>query len=234
MNTKGPQSAKLEFRAFDPASQVKKSARNLPHWFQAGAVTFLTFRTADSLPREVVQRWQRELESWLARKGLPVALASSFSVRQTPKQKKLLATISAIERREYKRFANRLVNRSLDECHGACLMKRPDVAEIVAQAILHYNGEKYDLDSFVIMPNHVHVLAQFHLDEGFQTVSQSWLRYSARQINKHCNLRGTFWQPEPFDHLVRHEEQFHYLRDYIALNPEKANLSAGEFYYWKH
>jgi hypothetical protein len=34
--------------------------------------------------------------------------------------------------------------------------------------------------------------------------------------------------PGIFDHLVRSEEQFHYLRRYIARNPEKSGLRLDE------
>lgn len=83
------------------------------------------------------------------------------------------------------------------------------------------------------MPNHVHVLVQFRQGYDLSTVSQSWMRYTARQINKEIGRTGVLWQPEAFDHIVRNPEQFEYLHRYIAENPKKANLKAGEFLYWK-
>ena len=41
-------------------------------------------------------------------------------------------------------------------------------------------------------------------------------------------LSGQFWQTDQFDHLVRSEEQFRFLRDYIRLNPTRAGLKAGD------
>ena len=49
------------FNALDREADIQVSERNLPHWFQVGAATFVTFRTADSLPGEVLLRMEREL-----------------------------------------------------------------------------------------------------------------------------------------------------------------------------
>ena len=37
-----------------------------------------------------------------------------------------------------------------------------------------------------------------------------WLDYTAREINGQLGRKATFWQSEPFDHLVRSAEQFEY------------------------
>ncbi|MEX0819492.1 MAG: hypothetical protein WD070_07855, partial [Pirellulaceae bacterium] len=59
----------------------------------------------------------------------------------------------------------------------------------------------------------------------------SWMRFTATRINRLFGDTGTFWQEEPFDHLVRSEQQLEFLRDYIEQNPLKANLKAGEYLY---
>ncbi|MBX9677991.1 MAG: hypothetical protein K2X38_04445 [Gemmataceae bacterium] len=43
------------------------------------------------------------------------------------------------------------------------------------------------------------------------------------------STKGRFWQQDGFDHLVRSQAQFDYLREYFAKNPEKAMLKDGEF-----
>ena len=59
----------------------------------------------------------------------------------------------------------------------------------------------------------------------------SWLHFTAVQINKAIDEKGHFWQQEPFDHLVRSGAQYEYLRRYIADNPRKAGLRKGEYVY---
>ncbi|MFN7627948.1 MAG: transposase [Pirellula sp.] len=130
-------------------------------------------------------------------------------------------------------MTNQLLHRSLDSCHGSCLLRNPILAEIVADSIKKFDGEKYDLDSFVIMPNHVHVIVQFRQENGLHTIGQSWMRYTARRINERIGRTGVLWQPEPFDHAIRSSEQFEYFQRYITENPIKAKLAQGEFLYWR-
>ena len=60
----------LPFDLFDPDAEVDVSERLLPHWFQPGVVTFVNFRTADSIPHEVLLRWYDELREWLRQHGV--------------------------------------------------------------------------------------------------------------------------------------------------------------------
>lgn len=64
-----------------------------------------------------------------------------------------------------------------------------------------------------------------------KTQIDSWLHWTATQINRKTGIRGHFWQQEPFDHLVRSIEQYEYLRQYIADNPKKGGLREGEYIY---
>ena len=81
------------------------------------------------------------------------------------------------------------------------------------------------MGDFIVMPNHVHLLAAFAAADAMKVQCDSWLHYTAFQINKATGKMGKFWQQEPFDHLVRSLEQYEYLRQYIADNPHKAGLS---------
>ena len=117
----------------------------------------------------------------------------------------------------------------LDECHGACVLKRPDLAKIVAENLQHLDEQNYWLTDFVVMPNHVHLLAAFRIEAEMLARVEAWKRYQARQINAALQQSGRFWQTDGFDHLVRSPEQFEYYRRYIADNPGKANLQDGEF-----
>lgn len=58
------------------------------------------------------------------------------------------------------------------------------------------------------------------------------LRFTGRKINRLLAREGECWQAEPFDHVVRHENQFRYLQKYILDNPIKAKLNLGEFLFW--
>ena len=206
---------------FDPKGELLVHEHCRPHWSQAGAVVFITFRTHDSIPREVVERWNREKQEWLRLRGLETEAHWSSVVPKLPE----------VEQAAFRKQFNRSRETFLDTCHGRCLLKRPELAQIVADSLLHFDGQRYRMGDFVVMPNHVHLLAAFPTAQALKEQCDSWLHYTAFQINQAIGDAGKFWQQEPFDHLVRSTEQYEYLRQYIADNPRKAGLSPGEFYF---
>jgi REP element-mobilizing transposase RayT len=220
------------FNTFDRGREIEIRERNLPHWFQPGSAIFVTFRTADSLPKDVVLKMQNELEEWLRVRGLPEEFALSSISQRRADHNRLRRAFSPRDIQEFRKLVARLIHWSLDECHGKCVLRQPQLADIVANAIRHGDGSQFDLDRFVIMPNHVHAIVQFRNGFDLSVVGQSWMRYSARLINRRIGESGAFWQPEPFDHIVRSAEQFHWLQNYVADNPQKAKLRDGEFVLW--
>lgn len=222
-----------QFRPLDPNAQIHVSQRHLPHWYQPGAAVFVTFRTVDSMPRDVLLRWHQELVGWLRSAGLPKRMADAVLGHRAADHDQMLERLSSAQRAEFKKLSNRVFHRSLDDCHGSCLLRQPELAKIVADAIRHFDGQRYDLDRLVVMPNHVHVIVQFRAGHKLETISQSWMRFTARLINRNTGQSGAFWQAEPFDHVIRSESQFLYLQQYIFDNPTKAKLPAGHFLYWQ-
>jgi putative DNA methylase len=115
------------------------------------------------------------------------------------------------------------IERALDSGHGSGALKRPDVGEIVERTLLHFDGERYRLHAWVVMPNHVHVLTT-PLGRSLSDIVQNWKSFTSRSINNLLSQRGTFWAPEYFDRVVRDEVHFTNALGYIAMNPVKAGL----------
>ena len=206
---------------FDPQTELLITEGDRPHWSQAGAIVFVTFRTYDSIPKEVVKRWDREKDNWLQRRGHADGRGWSD----------ILPNLTESERKEFHKHFRRCREQFLDTCHGRCLMRRPELAQIVANSLLHFDGKRYRMGDFVVMPNHVHLLAAFGSADSMRKQFDSWLHYTAFRINQKIGESGHFWQQEPFDHLVRSVEQYEYLRTYIKENPAKAKLKEGEYIY---
>ena len=215
---------------FDPKSELLIRERCRPHWSQAGAIVFITFRTHDSIPREVIDRWDREKQDWLTRNGL----ATDVLATEGQHWSKVVDSLADSDRVRFNREFDRCRETFLDTCHGECVLRRPELAKIVADSLLYFDGDRYRMGDFVVMPNHVHLLAAFGTPELLVEQCDSWLHYTAFQINKRLGRKGKFWQQEPFDHLVRSPEQYEYLCDYIRDNPKKAGLKPGEFVYRKY
>ncbi|WP_254507597.1 transposase [Anatilimnocola floriformis] len=209
---------------FDPQAGLLIHQHLRPHWSQAGAVVFITFRTADSIPAEVVLRWEAEKQDWLARRGFATGAKSSV----------IVSKLNSKDQADFQRTFNRCREEYLDTCQGACVLKRPELARAVSDSLLHFDGQRYKMGDFVIMPNHVHLLAVFPTEQAMFDQCDSWMHFTAVQINRALGSQGKFWQSEPFDHLVRTAEQYEYLRQYIADNPLKAQLLPGEYIYRRY
>ena len=210
----------VEFSLFDRNAEVDWHARNLPHWFQPGVAVFVTFRTLDSMPRKVVADWHRDIRRWLLERGFSCDLSDD----ELPNAAHLPGNLQS----EYRRVRDQGWHQRLDQCHGACVLRDPRLGKIVAESLLHFDGIRYHIASYVVMPNHVHLIVQFRRGYHLRRQTESWLRFTATRINRLLGQTGPFWQSEPFDHLIRSEAQFVYLLKYIRDNPANANLKPGE------
>lgn len=178
---------------------------NLPHWTQQGKLHFVTFRLADSLPEERVQQVQQERQKWIALHSLPY---------------------TEQEQHEYYRLFSEPMENWLDAGHGECLLSKPEYAEIVAGALNHFEQQRYILDHWVIMPNHVHVLLIPMGSHTLENILHSWKSFTANTINSQRGTNGKFWQHESFDHVVRSEKQLSHFRQYIIDNWTQAGEKA--------
>jgi putative transposase len=97
---------------------------------------------------------------------------------------------------------------------------------------MRFDGDRYEMLSFVVMPNHVHLMASFPDKAAMLEQCESWKRFTANKINRVLGRKGRFWQQDAFDHLVRHEGQYQRLLRYFEENPVKAKLKQGEYVLW--
>jgi putative transposase len=214
----------MAFEFFDPTQDLYIHYRKLPHWEQAGATYFITWRTIDSIPEATIRRWRVERAVWLRRHGIDPL---------DPDWRRRLSELSRNVRREYHEHFTQPWMDCLDECHGACVLKQPDLSTLVSDALLYFDNQQYIVAELAVMPNHVHVLVQFPSEGQCKRRCRAWKHYTATEINLHLGTSGRFWQVESFDHLVRSPEQFEYLRGYIAQNGPRANLSDSEFRHYR-
>ena len=200
--------AALLFNPFDKGSPVARYGRYLPHWRQAGATYFVTFRLADSIPKEKLQQWEAELKAWIEANPEPH---------------------NDSQREEYNRRFTEQFHAWLDAGEGECLLTNSEAGKAVEEALRHFDGERYVLGHFVVMPNHVHVLVKPMGDHTLTDITHSWKSFSAHRINELLNREGRLWQPESFDYLVRTGDQLEKFSTYICENPVKARLREGCF-----
>lgn len=116
------------------------------------------------------------------------------------------------------------VGKYLDAGHGACWMKNDRIAEIVESALQHFDGERYDLAAWCVMPNHVHVVVKPRPGHELPDIVHSWKSFTAHEANKALKRKGQFWEEEYYDHLIRDEADYVRCAEYVLANPEKAGL----------
>jgi REP element-mobilizing transposase RayT len=115
---------------------------------------------------------------------------------------------------------------ALDSGHRACLLRNPELAEIVETALLRGAGTSYELFSWVVMPNHVHALIAPKAGHRLADIVQGWKSWTAKAINRHRGATGQVWQLEYFDRFLRDERHFGTTVAYIEDNPVRAGLAA--------
>ena len=196
------------FSYYNPYEEVDNIIGNLPHWRQEGKLYFVTFRTADSMPHELLKEWESEMEAWKRLNPEPHTLEQN--------------------REFYKRFPQKM-QEYLNAGYGACHLKKHDVKIIVEKALRFFNGDRYELDEFVVSVNHVHVLVEPKGGYQLSDILHSWKSFTANEIHKITGETGAFWQKESYDHLVRSEASFNKFREYIRKHNHRTSaISGGE------
>ncbi|MDE2126998.1 MAG: transposase [Armatimonadetes bacterium] len=116
--------------------------------------------------------------------------------------------------------------RVLDSGYGACWLRQPEVAQIVEGALLYFDGDRYRLHAWTVMPNHVHVLVTPLGANTLSGIVHAWKSYTANKANRIVGACGQFWQSEYYDRAIRDDTHFTAAVFYIAANPVKAALCA--------
>ena len=116
----------------------------------------------------------------------------------------------------------------IDAGHGSCILREPAIASMVQDTLRFFDGQRYHLRAWVIMPNHVHAL--FQPIDGWTVAKAvaSWKKFTARRIaDQEIGVpRRQIWHREYWDRYMRDEEHFLRAVDYIHRNPVKAGLVA--------
>ena len=181
-----------------------RQGAHLPHWTRGVAVYAITFRLADSLPQSALQDWIGERQEVVAR------------ARQQGRP------LSADESKRLHQLHSERVEAYLDSGAGRCWLSDDRIAKLVADALAHFDGERYTLLAWCIMPNHVHVVVQPKDGVDLPDLLRSWKTFTAREANLALGRSGDFWQAEYYDHLIRDGEDLTHAVEYAWLNPEEA------------
>jgi putative transposase len=211
--------------------------RRRPHIHPTGAVLFVTYRLAGSIPKATMREYKARKE-WLEnemRRALRVVQDD-----EAPELKKWLERIEKFKRDWFLKFEEILHQAN----HGPMWIRDERVAEIVAESLRRLDARSYRLDAYSVMSNHVHAVfkpfvSETNLEEikgkdgyplfisdypGLSKIMHSVKGRSARECNLVLTRSGSFWEHESFDHVIR-PGKFDATIKYVLNNPVKAGLA---------
>ncbi len=124
------------------------------------------------------------------------------------------------------------IEKALDAGSGPAHLSDPRIADVVKDAIKYFDGTRYALNAWVIMPTHAHILMCPFNEFEMGAIMHSIKSFTAKKANEILGTTGRFWSPDYFDRFIRNREHFVRTIRYIENNPVKAGLcvSAKE---WK-
>ncbi len=118
-----------------------------------------------------------------------------------------------------------IIEKRIDLGLGACLLRDPAIARIVRDALRHFDGERYRLLAWVVMPNHVHAMIEQITGHGLSAVVHSWKSFTSHRIGRQRTQGGRLWANDYFDRFIRNGDHYAIAKFYIENNPVKARLA---------
>jgi len=185
------------------SEEIRKHGGKLPHWQQGEVTQFVTFRLGDALPIAKVRVWKEARDNW----------KNHYPEPWTEEEEK-----------EYHEKFTALLERWLDQGIGSCIFNELANREILEEVLMKFQGERVEHYSWVIMPNHVHLL--FRPMAKLEKLMQAWKGVSARKLGL-----GSIWQAKYRDTMIRDGKHFSNAVRYIRHNPSR--LKPGSFTLWE-
>ena len=154
-----------------------------PHFEGEGVTQHVCFHLFDSLPQSLLAQWREEFR----RKQVSKALCAEDDVQ---------------------RQWRRRIHDALDRGYGSCFLRDDRLAGVVEDALSHFDGVRYVLHAWCVMPNHVHTLFTPCDEFKMSQIVHSWKSFTAHECNKILQRTGKFWEREPFDRYIRNQRHF--------------------------
>ena len=187
----------------DGDEKIARHGARLPHWQQGNVMQFVTFRLADAMPVAMLAKWREERDQFR-------------QVHPEPWD-------DGTERRYHNRFTKKIEDW-LDQGMGSCLLRSDECRLILEDVMMQGEDKAVHHQAWVIMPNHVHLL--FVPLMPLPQIMKIWKGVSARKMGK-----GSIWQANYRDTMIRDSEHFSNAVRYIRRNPR--GLPDGSYTLWE-
>jgi len=167
-----------------------------PHFDGVNEIQSLNFRLYDAVPMRLIEEWKRQLGS---SRNLDQSDPRAVSLRQR------------IETYE-------------DAGYGQCFLRDSRIAALTEDALRYFDGTRYRLLAWCVMPNHVHSLIEMVEGYSLGGILHSWKSYTAKKANPILGRSGQFWDEDYYDRYIRDDDHLRIAIEYIEQNPVKARL----------
>ena len=194
-----PVSVKQEGKSTRPVSEIKdwhQRFHSVPHR-ENKALQSITFRLYDSLPKEVIEEIKLKLD--------------------------IKKEDSSYNSSQYQRLRQKIAEYE-DAGYGQCFLRDERIAAVMQNTLKHFDGERYQLICWCIMPNHVHVLIEVNEGWSLSRIMHGWRSYTANEANRILGRTGKFWMEEYYDRYIRNDNHLQKTINYILNNPANAGL----------
>ena len=177
----------------------------LPHWEKEAGLYFLTFHLADSLPKGVLRK--------IAERHEILAEAKRIGARLLPEQKAQLAE-----------YGRRRIEEYVDRGGGCAILADPRIAGTMTAALRYWDGNRYRLLAWCVMPNHVHVVVRLFSGHELGAIVKGWKLHVSKVAKHALGQTGKLWQREYYDHMICDGEELKRAVQYVIENPAKGAL----------
>ncbi len=150
-------------------------------------------------------------------------LADSFPLQLLTVWREELAHLSDTARDAERR---KRIESYLDRGTGTAWLHDARIAALVQDSLLHFDGARYQLHAWVIMPNHVHAMLTPTTGHPLPDIMHSWKSYTSTAANRLLKRTGEFWYREYVDRYIRNDKHYTAAITYIEGNPVRAGLCA--------
>ena len=195
--------------------------RLLPHYEIENSYYFITFRLAFTLPDFVLDKLKKDTDDFYA------------IYNQLDSAEKINYNI------EFFKYKFTYYDEILDKNeHNLKYLLIPEIADIVIKSLQYFDGVRYDIVTYCIMSNHVHLVIKIKQNENIEfysltNIMHSIKSFTSNKCNKFLNQKGQFWHHESFDHIIRNQEEFIRYISYTINNPVKSGL-VSNWQDWKY
>jgi len=112
---------------------------------------------------------------------------------------------------------------------GCCELRHPEMASQMRDALRHFDGQRYRLIAWCIMPNHVHILMETfaplaRIVQGWKSVTARWALAQNEKLGLGIPDSKHLWMRDYWDRYIRNDGHFESVVLYIHQNPVHAGL----------